>query len=95
MAPTPKNQPRSVILEGSSAGQDNLVINPKTTVWILQANFLYLKSMFFSLDGKEPKDQGCSKKSGNYTARCTEILKLARLAAGSDSKNLRALRVMS
>jgi hypothetical protein len=34
--------------------------------------------LFFSLDGKEPKDQDCQKKSENSTVRVTEILKLTR-----------------
>jgi len=34
--------------------------------------------LFFSLDGKEPKDQDCQKKSEKSTVRVTEILKLTR-----------------
>jgi hypothetical protein len=31
--------------------------------------------LFFSLDGKEPKDQDCQKKSENSTVRVTPALK--------------------
>jgi hypothetical protein len=65
-------------------------------------NHLYYayKSLFFSLERKEPKVQDCQKKSENSTVRVTEILKLPRtqrspfpkgyfyeLSAGSNSQN--------
>ena len=52
---------------------------------IVGHNIFFIKSvlysyhlLFFSLDGKEPKDQDCQKKSENSTVRVTEILKLTR-----------------
>ena len=52
---------------------------------IVGHNILFINSLFyscyflfFSLDGKEPKDQDCQKKSVNLTVRVTEILKLTR-----------------
>jgi len=52
-------------------------------------NHLYYayKSLFFSLERKEPKVQDCQKKSENSTVRVTEILKLVPTGRDSNSQN--------
>jgi len=47
-------------------------------IFFINSLFYSCQFLFFSLDGKEPKDQDCQKKSENSTVRVTEILKLMR-----------------
>ena len=69
-------------------------------LYFLNRFLMFCHCLFFSLDGKEPKDQDYQKKSENSTVRVTEILKLPRtqrspfpkgyfyeLSAGSNSQN--------
>jgi len=47
-------------------------------LYFLNRFLMFCHCLFFSLNGKEPKDQDYQKKSENSTVRVTEILKLPR-----------------